>query len=111
MYTTMYSDLPTAPNLSSHQIWTVAPHGQQSVHSSCRASSERSDAAVRFSCRREVPVGGRGGRKREGMKKEGGKRRKGGRERREDDRVAVERERVDRIEEKKKPGKRKVQKT
>ena len=35
----MYSDPPTAPNLSSRQIWTVAPHGQQRVHSSCRASS------------------------------------------------------------------------
>ena len=35
----MYSDPPTASNRSSHQIWTVAPHGQQRVHSSCGASS------------------------------------------------------------------------
>ena len=72
--------------------------------------SVRSEAAVRFSCGREV--GGRGGRKREGKKKEGEKRRKrrkGGRERRGRLSSSRERESVDRMEEKKNPGKRKVQ--
>ena len=87
----MYSDPPTAPNLSSHQIWTVAPHGQR-VHSSCTASSF---CKVIGSCQVQLWEGG--GRKRREKKGREEKRKKEkeekGREREERRRLSSSRER------------------